>query len=896
LIDRSPFRRRAHSSIAKAPPVFYPDLLAVTPNEARLDLDLRQFLREQTRDRNWPELTNQPQYAKIILKHLEGVFRAHTNLRRANEDRFTDDDFRTIVVFAALGVPEVAFKKRNSQDYWKIGLLRQGTLEQLDGLAPDITKPIREELRKAPAPFCWFGSKDTELIIRAFYLSLILSQHVDNWNLLLANIDPLLTSYAGIDAKVLKGSAAGLITMDTERARRDLEDTEQSLDTAALRLLLLDQLQITNAEGFLGVLKKERFSQLFRSLALLEALNFLLSGQDTQNVNKQVIKILFPGGSGSEPGFVGHSEVWEDLRDAYVLAYNVLAINRPLASMLKELQVKKGNQLTFEFFRNYWNEKKINRLEYYLSYLERLVESGKLLPRLPHELPSEFHNCLTQIRDQIRLLNSDLTKRMGQVNLRWQELVAAQYPDWIAGDKEIYLTSQFIRRCLKPNWDCRQERAVLLIFDGMRYDIWDELLKPALLDRLEVVREWPGSSLIPTETHISRKAISAGALPDSFDMSASENSLLQEALARDLGYDVAVEAVTPEGSVTGQTVHYQAGNLEVYIFELCDTSLHHIKTKTLQDGRNVSTRPLSLIYQQLIKNMIDNEVMSIINGLPQQTKVFVVADHGFGKVAREPLWFKDQDLNDPRDCVYLNCFLKTPLAGADLPTKVRQNVVAFTPEQLRMPVEDSHFDQKTGQMKRSHYGAVLFPKPGYSFKRNSSHYDPDAYSHGGISLQEMLIPMAAMCVRSRNEGLLSVGLITGPQNLIEDKEAEFRVRLTLSTHPGDGEPELRVEAEAGYGHDQEQTALQRQIIYVQPQGTDLVLRFVPDTASATSEERLRGLMERTLSVALNYRDGYRMVHRVRDYRFAVQLNSDKIIRRMPAKLGNILGLTPKSMR
>jgi hypothetical protein len=524
------------------------------------------------------------------------------------------------------------------------------------------------------------------------------------------------------------------------------------------------------------------------------------------------------------------------------------------------------------------------------------VESGKLILYLRHELPPEFADCLARIREKVRSFSNDLTHWLNEINFRWQELVAAHYQEWITGDSDVYLTSQYLRRCLRPNWDYQQEKAVLLIFDGMRYDIWDELLKPALLEHLEVVREWPGLSLIPSETPISRKAISAGACPDAFNMGASENGLLQEALSRDLGYQVEVEVLTPEGAGTGETVHYRAGNLEVYIFELCDQSLHSIKVKNLPDGRSVPARPLSFIYEQMIKNIIEIEVMSIIQGLSAGTKVFVVADHGFGPVARQPLWFDEQDLNDPRDCSYLSCYLKTPFAQADLPDKVRHNVVSFTPGQLRMPAGELRLDQKTGQLKRKHYEAILFPRPGYSFKRSNAHYNPDAYSHGGISLQEMLIPMVALRVRARDEGLLSVGVIVGPQNLIEGQEAEFRLRLSLNPQAGNGEQELRVDAEAGYSNEPEQKLLQRQILYVTPQGVDLVFRFTPDTSGATDKERINGVLERTLAVTLSYREGYRTVHKSRIFNIKVQLNPDKIIRRIPAHLGNILGLTPKSMR
>ena len=60
LIDRAPARRRAHASLTKAPPPFYPDLLSKTPAVARIDISLRQFLIEKTGDPNWPHFNSDP--------------------------------------------------------------------------------------------------------------------------------------------------------------------------------------------------------------------------------------------------------------------------------------------------------------------------------------------------------------------------------------------------------------------------------------------------------------------------------------------------------------------------------------------------------------------------------------------------------------------------------------------------------------------------------------------------------------------------------------------------------------------------------------------------------------------------------------------------------------------
>lgn len=896
VIDRAPIRRRITPSVMKAPPPFYPDLLASIPEDARIDLDLCQFLRETTGDPNWPVDTNDFRYARLITGNLEAVLRAHKNLRNSDLKRFTDSDFRTIVAYAALGIADAAFKKLGAEDYWKIGLIGHEAIAELDQLAPEITKPIKTQLEKAPAPFCWFAHHDPATVIRAFYLSVILAQHTDDWSLLLANIDPALKPLSKIDTKVLHEAAPKLISINPVQANRDLEGVESSLDRDAFQFLLIDQLKITEPENFTSVIEKERYSTAIRSLALLLGLDNLMSSKPAVNAQKRIDESLFSTGDHKEALFVDERKAihWSDLKEAYRLAFSVQQLRSELANFVKNIKVMNRKDLSFKLFREAWNEKKINRIEYYLSALERLVQSGNLLPCPEGNLPSSFSNALHRIQQNVRTVSEVVNKQLDELNARFQEMVAEQYPLWIQKDSGVHLTSQFIRRCLKAHWDPQNEKAVLFIFDGMRYDIWDEFLRPMLDDRMQLIADLPASSLLPSETHITRKAISAGTYPDEFDTGKGEDKLLKEALIKELGFKGEVRVVPPKGGGVGETVRYQAGNLDIYILELCDSELHKIKIKQLPDGRFVPERPLSFIYKQHIQNIIDTEMMAIVRDLPPNAKVFVTADHGFGRVGRESLWFDERDFNEPEDCYYLNCRLRSPV-DKYMPAKVRDNIIPFTPEQLRMPKEESRTDRKTGKVIRKEYSAIVFPKVGYSFKRPGAHFNPDAYSHGGISIQEMMIPMVVLKVRSRDEGLLRIEEPVGPVEVVEGEEIEFKIRLSRAAAKTLLDEDLRVDVEATYSREPESNTLPHQVVYVSAKGADVSFKFVPQSDEATTDERKQGTMERTFTVTISYHDGKRLSRQVRTKKFTVQLNSEKIIRRV-GNLGSILGLMPKSMR
>lgn len=900
LIDRAEPRRSRQTIGFQAPPPFYPDLLAQTDADARLTLDLRQYLREATGDPDWPQEVNEPRYARLVVQHLDAVIRAHRNLRTADPRRFTDQDFKQIVAFAALGIPESAFKRLEVEDYWKIGLFGLQAIEDLERFVPEVTGPLKQQLRSAPEPFRWFVDRDPETVVRAFYLSVILAQHVEHWSPLLANISPDLRLKTSLSREDLFAAAQRLVQLDPEQARRDLALVEASLDQEALTFVLIEQLNLSAPTRVAEVIEHERYSPLVRSAALVMALADLLAGQPGAPAHERIAAVLFPDDDATEARFVdqGATRQWGQLKEAYRLAGDLQALLAHLTTALRQFAVRRPSEITFATFRELWNTQRANRLEYQLSALERLIDSNDFLPRPERELPAVIVGAVARVRDLIRELNATVYQQLDELNRRFQTLVAANYASWISSDSEVILTSQFLRRCLKPHWDPARERAVLFIFDGMRYDIWDELLRPLLIERMDVLADLPGSSLLPSETHITRKAISAGLPPDQFDSSAAESELLKAALAREFGYSGTVEVLQPTGSGTGETVRYRAGQLEVYIFELCDKELHKIQVKTLPDGRAVPGRPLAFIYQQLIKNIIDNEVMAIMRDLAPETKVFITADHGFGRVARQQVWLEAQWLNEPEDCMYLNARLKDRLHAVGAPHAVLQKVIELSVQDLRMPATVP----ATRGAPAKTFASIIFPRTGFALKRPNAAFKPDAFTHGGMSIQELTIPMVVLKVRPRSEGLLSLDTIVGPSEVLEGEDALFRLPLRRSAQRGGGD-DLRVEVAAQLSAVQPTDmdsaerviTLPPQVLFVSQSGAEALLRLKPEVGQATDDERSAGVLRRILTVTVSYRDGRRNVRQTQTRALVIRLNSEKIMRRV-GNLGTILGLTPKGMR
>ena len=155
--------------------------------------------------------------------------------------------------------------------------------------------------------------------------------------------------------------------------------------------------------------------------------------------------------------------------------------------------------------------------------------------------------------------------------------------------------------------------------------------------------------------------------------------------------------------------------------------------------------------------------------------------------------------------------------------------------------------------------------------------------------------MVVLKVRSHDEGLLRIEELVGPAEVVEGEEIEIKVRLSKAAAKTLLDEDLRVDVEATYSREPENNTLPHQVVYVSAKGTAVSFKFIPLADEATAEERKQGTMDRTFTVTVSYHDGKRMSRQVRTKKFTVQLNSEKIIRRV-GNLGSILGLTPKSMR
>lgn len=865
LVDQT---RDADANRPNAPkPLYYPDLMAQTKPKARLRLDLRDFLIEATGDSRWPELVNQRLLSGIILENLDRVLRAYDHLRRVDKSRFTDTDLYKIILGAVLGLDP--FRKPDGAEIRKLCLEQYERLNSVRTLLPtDVCDGFLKQIASAEAPFCWYMDHDPALVNRAFILSLILSQHDGhNPQLLIANFDPALTPYREIKPDVLKAAGDDLLRAEPERLAADVEAVEKFLrdDPKRIELLLGNLLKVHSRDHALKVLRAEKFSPLVRSAALGALLADLLSGGPAEP-HRHVREFLQAEEKQIEPGnnlldepppqplvIRRPAPEWNDLKQAYYHAHATIKLLTRAEEEARTLTVMKHADLKFEQFDKAWREDGLGKLDFYLSDLERIMRLEQAKPLPDRLLYDAYQKLWARAREMLAKFGERTQKALDKIHERFQDLYRANYVKWIADPQApMIFTSQFVPRFLKSHWDPKGTRkAYLLIFDGMRVDAWQELLKPLMLERFEIIEERPASAILPTETQLTRKAISAGCMPDQFT-STRENALLEAAVKKHMGCDIKLDVVTESDDVaSGMSVRYRSDNLEVIIFGFTDKNLHN------------NDADFAFIYKENVRAIIAQDVRSVLRQIEDDALIFITSDHGFAATGPRRLTIPDANLSRPDHVNYMVARLKDPLQG-----RLGDATVQFTVDELHIPKD----------VRGVPFKHLAFPRPGQTLQRPQNSREPDRYTHGGLSPAECLIPMVCLGPKRERSVPITMDSLTVEGSLMEGEEAI----LVMAISGSGAATKINIEAD-------QPGIVARTEVFAGPKTYRLAWKL-PTIEKPTSEEQESLAAKRQVTVTIRYEVSGKSYRSSKSVETRILLERDKLRRPGVAKLDAVLGL------
>jgi len=847
--------------------LFYPDLEAASPKPP-LEITLRDFLVEKTGDLAWPHLVAERNFSRLILANIEGMIAAHEQLRQVSPTRFSDSDLYKIILGASLHFNP--FKKLSTGEVRKICLEQHGTLDELNRLLPDEVKQILQQIiHNAPKPFCSLLERDPQTIIRAFTLAGLLHQHGLDYSLLLANLDPALHEYKNIDAAVLNAGLKDQSTFDPDLILADVQSAEDYLkeDAGRLSFLLRDQLHLDDPKHAAEALKKEQLSNLVRSIALASLLIDLILELNWQkhlkvlkNLEKQEQEAVFPV-------LRRPTEQWQQLLSAYKRAISLYQLTEKLKSQYTDLKVAQAEDLDFAKFDCLWNQEQLNRLDFYISDLERMLRVSDMLPA-PHALLwPEFEKRWNDARSAFKSTTEVADKVFQVINKQFQDLYHRHYTQWILqNDSPAVFTHQFLSRMLKAHWDPKSGvKAVVMVFDGLRTDAWDEFVRPVMEEQFEVIESRPGSALIPTETELSRKAIAAGALPTEFPIkSKRELDLLAAWLKANLNLSPQFTVLRDDDTIaSGMTVRYQSKELDYIVFNFTDDNLHH------------NSQDLAFIYNTTVREIIRQDVRSVLREMPANALLFVTSDHGFTPMPSGVLDVTDQIVEDRTLIKYRSVRAAHNFTGAEA-----NQVVSFDIRSLKIPIPNVSHGCDPVQ-------ALLFPRPGLNFRREVYKHTPDRYSHGGLSLAECMVPMVVLGRRKQSHSVISLESVQQIGSMNENEPLEIMIKLRSTQMIFDGLP-LTLSFSMPEITDRKEFFTGFEKSYQ--------IQWKPKLKDITEEERNRGFIDFPVTILLTYSHQAQTFRQSKTIDVQVRLDTNRLRRRIDSRLDLLMGKTPKELK
>jgi CheY-like chemotaxis protein len=338
---------------------------------------------------------------------------------------------------------------------------------------------------------------------------------------------------------------------------------------------------------------------------------------------------------------------------------------------------------------------------------------------------------------------------LGELRGDFGEWIAHSYPQWMRGTETPPILSTDLVECFVLPL-LGDEPVVLVVLDCMRLDQWRVLL-PLLAEHFEV-QEDLHYSVLPSATPFSRNAIFSGAFPDELarrypewwsrqneegSLNSFEDELLEEQLRRLTGRDVAVHYDKVFSDRDGDQVRARVNSamqkgvgVVALVFAFMDLLIHSRSESPV--FMEVARDEISL--RELSRNWFERSVLFQLlkDAASRNLSVVVATDHGSILCDRPTTVFARRD------------------ASSNLRYKFGQDLRAEDPRTVMSTSDPADLRFPPGRLGLSYVIAredyfMVYPT---KLREYQNRYR-GSFLHGGISPEEMIVPVATLRPRSR---------------------------------------------------------------------------------------------------------------------------------------------------
>ncbi|WP_027385709.1 T9SS response regulator signal transducer PorX [Chryseobacterium gregarium] len=334
-----------------------------------------------------------------------------------------------------------------------------------------------------------------------------------------------------------------------------------------------------------------------------------------------------------------------------------------------------------------------------------------------------------------------LQSQKEEANIQFAKFIENNYEDWLHDSDKPMMSHTLFKEKIKA--EVEKEKVLLLMVDNLRYDQW-KMIEPLFTKYYNKISEDYYYSILPTATQYARNSFFAGLMPSEIEKrfpnkwfndneegnkNEYERDFLEDQMKRiGLGSKsmkyLKVLNADFERKIYDDFNQHKNNDLLVIVYNFIDILSHaktdnHIVDQLIRDDKT---------FRSLTLNWFENSSLIKIIKLAAESgfKLVITTDHGTVYVKKPSKVVGDRETST-------NIRYKT---GKSL-TYDSSDVWAITnPEKLFLP--KGNLSSKYIFAKNSTF--LAYPK-NYNHFVN---YYKETYQHGGISLEECIIPISIL--------------------------------------------------------------------------------------------------------------------------------------------------------
>lgn len=350
-------------------------------------------------------------------------------------------------------------------------------------------------------------------------------------------------------------------------------------------------------------------------------------------------------------------------------------------------------------------------------------------------------------RTENKSMGELIDQQKQEANAYFAKFINRNYDDWMnnANASRPLMSHQLFKKKVFPHL-AADETVFVIVMDNLRYDQW-KVLQPDLEEYFYIQEEEVYYSILPTTTAYARNAIFSGLLPDEMEKrhpdwwageddeegkNEHEGDFLGAQLQRnriDIKYSYHKILNLDQGKqVFNQLNNLFTNKLNVLVYNFVDM-LSHARTDMAMIRE---LAPDESAYRSLTKSWFQHSsLLDVLKRLSEKKcRVILTTDHGTVRVKKPFKIVGDRT-------VTTNLRYKE---GKNLSFEEKDVIVSRKPERYHLP-------------KRNLSSAFVFAQEDYFFAYPNNfnyyvNYYKDTFQHGGVSLEEMIIPVVELMPRN----------------------------------------------------------------------------------------------------------------------------------------------------